>query len=433
MIKQFKGEILDFYCAGETGEGIETTEFPSGTSMVFVGKELWKVDKSPIQTAFFNTEKDTNGIQKIIKENFPENPDEVLKEVFPERKYKSDLLYLLECNWADFPIPTDKFRQVMKYFRDVYAKHKCESAVLLMVNIETKDWEVLYPLQTDTSGAAVTYIHPVITNNNPRISALLKNDDARALQSKVVERYNELFERGYKIWGTIHSHCNFSAFHSGVDDADEMDFNGLHITIGNVDGNFSYCGRYILEKRVYTAEMTEVLDIEDISNLHDNIDEVEVPQEYMDLIYKEPVRTYNYVVSSGNNVRSWKNDNNPRTWDPDTYSGGYSGQSSFNYTESKIRIIKEKRGFRLYNLKDKEYYWVEIQDYYANKEYFKNYIRLADPPEDPEVVKYESEEENTPEKKEIVSIEKDTNVIVLNTPETNPNCPEGPASAYGLK
>ena len=38
---------------------------------------------------------------------------------------------------------------------------------------------------------------------------------------------------GYTMIGDIHSHANFSAFHSGIDDKDEQSFDGLHITIGN--------------------------------------------------------------------------------------------------------------------------------------------------------------------------------------------------------
>lgn len=37
---------------------------------------------------------------------------------------------------------------------------------------------------------------------------------------------------GYLLVGTIHSHNNFNAFHSGVDSHDERHFDGLHITLG---------------------------------------------------------------------------------------------------------------------------------------------------------------------------------------------------------
>ena len=41
--------------------------------------------------------------------------------------------------------------------------------------------------------------------------------------------------RGYRAIGTIHSHCDFSAFHSGTDKHDMGKMPGLHITIGHVN------------------------------------------------------------------------------------------------------------------------------------------------------------------------------------------------------
>jgi hypothetical protein len=40
---------------------------------------------------------------------------------------------------------------------------------------------------------------------------------------------------GWYAVGTIHSHCNFGAFHSGTDQHDMSGMPGLHITIGHVD------------------------------------------------------------------------------------------------------------------------------------------------------------------------------------------------------
>jgi hypothetical protein len=46
--------------------------------------------------------------------------------------------------------------------------------------------------------------------------------------------------------GTIHSHCDFSAFHSGTDERDEATFDGLHLTFGNVNReNFSIAGSVV--------------------------------------------------------------------------------------------------------------------------------------------------------------------------------------------
>jgi hypothetical protein len=40
---------------------------------------------------------------------------------------------------------------------------------------------------------------------------------------------------GFRQVGTIHSHPDFSAYHSAIDEDDENGFDGVHITLGNVD------------------------------------------------------------------------------------------------------------------------------------------------------------------------------------------------------
>lgn len=42
-------------------------------------------------------------------------------------------------------------------------------------------------------------------------------------------------EEGHYLMGSIHSHCDFSAFHSGTDEGDAAKNDGLHITLGHLD------------------------------------------------------------------------------------------------------------------------------------------------------------------------------------------------------
>lgn len=48
-------------------------------------------------------------------------------------------------------------------------------------------------------------------------------------------KYDIVVSPKYINCGTIHSHSNFGAFHSGTDVNDERYFDGLHITVGHVD------------------------------------------------------------------------------------------------------------------------------------------------------------------------------------------------------
>ena len=50
----------------------------------------------------------------------------------------------------------------------------------------------------------------------------------------VVEECGDDYSHQYMHVCSIHSHPDFNAYHSGVDDRDEFDWDGLHLTIGGV-------------------------------------------------------------------------------------------------------------------------------------------------------------------------------------------------------
>gem|GEM_PF-7129334 len=64
---------------------------------------------------------------------------------------------------------------------------------------------------------------------------------------------------GFELFGTIHSHAGISAFHSGTDDRDEIHFDGLHITVGNLDKpSRSYACRWMLPDGVNPIYQKEI-------------------------------------------------------------------------------------------------------------------------------------------------------------------------------
>lgn len=103
----------------------------------------------------------------------------------------------------DIPkLPSNLFASSVEFFYRVYEKHKSESIVLIFYNEEQKDFQM-------------AVVEQVVTNTNID--------------------YTKITLPGYIMLGTIHSHSNFGAFHSTVDQHDEKHFDGLHITVGNVD------------------------------------------------------------------------------------------------------------------------------------------------------------------------------------------------------
>ncbi len=101
-------------------------------------------------------------------------------------------------------LPLELIRQVAAFFSWVYAQHRSEAAGYLFYCASSGQWCYEVPAQT-VAHAAVSY------DKAPKKG------------------------EGWVLAGTIHSHADFSAFHSGVDDRDEVFFDGVHITIGNVN------------------------------------------------------------------------------------------------------------------------------------------------------------------------------------------------------
>lgn len=135
-------------------------------------------------------------------------------------------------------IPKDIINEIIDFFRYVYDLHSSEAIILLWYNFDTKQWELEIPIQVTT-----------------RASADYERDPKE-------EDY--LRSRGFTFVGTIHSHGNMGAFHSGTDDHDEFGLDGLHITIGHVMSKAEFACRFIMKNISVKQEPDEVIDLPDI-------------------------------------------------------------------------------------------------------------------------------------------------------------------------
>lgn len=103
-------------------------------------------------------------------------------------------------------IPAEKFAKILEFFKQVYSLKRSEACVLLHYNQKKKKYIMQVPPQ-EVSYAGIDYVKNVLYD-------------------------------GYDLVGSIHSHGAMSAFHSGTDHMDEKHFDGLHITIGDVNDQF---------------------------------------------------------------------------------------------------------------------------------------------------------------------------------------------------
>lgn len=110
------------------------------------------------------------------------------------------------CNLP--PIPARLVWRVKKFFQMVVEKMRAESGVVLYYNKDIKEYRVHVP-QQEVHHSGMSYQCAALAND-PMMGEFLRV-------------------------GTIHSHCDFSAFHSATDRNDEEDFDGLHCTFGHND------------------------------------------------------------------------------------------------------------------------------------------------------------------------------------------------------
>lgn len=150
------------------------------------------------------------------------------------------------CNLRAEKIPYSLIRKVGRFFTEIHKKYQSE-AVGYLYYAPSKGWVFWPPEQTATT-------------------AHCKYGEPAALE-------------GYRVAGTIHSHGAMSAFHSGTDEKDEANFDGVHITIGKVDE-----ARHDLALSVVCAGVRyKCTEDQLISGLGDT----EVPTEWIDSV-KQP-------------------------------------------------------------------------------------------------------------------------------------------------
>jgi PRTRC genetic system protein A len=130
-------------------------------------------------------------------------------------------------------LPLALLRQVEAFFLAAYEQYRSEAVVLLLANAVNGEWRVAVPRQEVQTGSLhVSY-------------------DPQSVEAPV----------GFEVFGTIHSHAAAGAFHSGTDDKDESCFDGLHITVGNIEKPArSYSARWMICGVSCPAKLEDVVE-----------------------------------------------------------------------------------------------------------------------------------------------------------------------------
>jgi len=126
------------------------------------------------------------------------------------------------------PIPAAILAEIVGFFQEVFRVHRAEAVVLLYFHQAEGRYELKIPKQQVAGGHCRYEIGPTPT--------------------------------GSLRVGTIHSHASADAFHSELDDEDERHDDGLHMTVGNLDGEASVVCSLVVDGRRFTLKPTEVFE-----------------------------------------------------------------------------------------------------------------------------------------------------------------------------
>ncbi len=138
-------------------------------------------------------------------------------------------------------LPVSVVYRCLVFFRRVWYQYKSESALVLWYNQTTSDYYLHCPTQQVSHGG-------------------VRYDPGRETSPENVAFVTRMRQEGYKKVGTVHSHCDFGAYHSGVDTADEAKFDGVHITIGNVDKEtFSLASSLVVNDNRFPVDPQSVM------------------------------------------------------------------------------------------------------------------------------------------------------------------------------
>jgi hypothetical protein len=125
--------------------------------------------------------------------------------------------------------------QIKEFFKRIAVERASEAIVLVYYNRETKEFMINVP-QQEISHVSCRY------------------EKGKALPP-------------YYLIGTIHSHCDFNAYHSNIDTYDEQNFDGLHCTFGhNNKDNFTISASFVVNGHrfmINPLEVFEGIDIDD--------------------------------------------------------------------------------------------------------------------------------------------------------------------------
>lgn len=244
-------------------------------------------------------------MSQVCNKYFLAECNEDSEKLFGESKYKKGLVYPIG-DTAFSKIERAVFDEAFTFLDRAYQDFKTEAVVLLLHKAKTKAWKMFVPVQYGMTGSSVEYLHPVDQDETKynRIKTRYSDYDLDVLQSAAKKEYAKLYEDGYRISGSFHSHGSMPPFFSTTDDGDDMKCNGAHIVVGKLDtNNPEFCARISVRGSEHPQELSHIVEDMPRTNKYKVNTKLEVSESnYARLMVKEqvikqeskwPVKAYN--------------------------------------------------------------------------------------------------------------------------------------------
>lgn len=216
----------------------------------------------------------------------------------------------LEIRWEANPMSAELFREILSFFKYTYDEHNAETQLRLYYHRTNGTWKaVAMPQFLEGSS-----LHVEEDEQDPRWNDIIV----------------QLVADGWCQMGSAHHHCGASAFQSGTDLHDEIDTNGFHYTIGNLNSpKATLHTRAVLRGVVYEDVGDQFLpytdDILSLKNLP------AFDQSWLGMLKEKPKPVYNwgnYNFGSTHKFGNTYNYNTRSSYQPMTkprpyYADGY--------------------------------------------------------------------------------------------------------------
>ena len=195
--------------------------------------------------------------------------------------------------WQGPKVPAELWRQIVSFMRYTHSEITGEAQLRLFINDDTGEWKAVVMPQWVKTGLS-----------SQEIENHAKRDEALSVVNSA---------EGWREAGTVHHHCGCGAFQSMTDWKDEIDKNGVHVTLGymsrdklDIDSRVSF--RHIM----YGCDPLEWIDVEHVDDLTKAYDD-RFPDVWKTYLYEKPKPVVRKVVGNSRWWEDYKNQHNGKT------------------------------------------------------------------------------------------------------------------------